>query len=702
MTLDDVFSDLDDKIRQYAKQGYVSDEYVCDGVDLRKRAPNAVVWITAPQYLNVPSLYQHVRQYEIVRDFFQLRCPICNKGKGDCWGKSEADLRSEVLLEWDQAQSCDVCPKCGMTRAEFIEEGLLFAYDNLVGIAGMRSGKSVVAGMIGTYMRHVFITMGIQEQGWLHKRFGLLPTQALEMAFVATTSTQSSQTIWANFKLQCSTSPWFQAYVRWVKAKEDQQLTPDGMRRWTYKELEEGIEDGYLLLNCMNLNSNSSGMAGRTRLAYFLDELSRFGLGESRFGADEVWAVFSNSLKTVRGARSRLRLPDVWLGASVTISSPISIEDKTMVLHAQGAHEPTTYCWKYATWEFNPFLTRDVFDVDFLKDPVVAERDFGANPPNATTPLVTDPHRFWSAIDETAKPTATFSITNPVDGSGRPYVGGQLEHASLDRGRPLYIFGDAGKTFDQFALVACSAIWLPAFSTYSQEERNSMRDTSHLAMHHPMETMYHNPNTAEPDAPEMTLITVQEWSLRIIPEQGKPVWFESVIQIFKALNKVRRIATIAFDRWNSESTIQQISDMGIGARIISLKVEDFTKAVQDAMLGRLKLLPPKVPNEIYLEPSGTLRLTVSPDKLSSEAATLYEMLKLERSEDLKSVFNPRKGVARGVDSDDLAHCMVGAHRLVQESTGILMSEQQRREMKRSKEVGGSSHFTGVLTRYTRW
>lgn len=701
MSLDDVYSELDGKIRQYAKQGYVSDEYVCDGVDLRKRAPNAIVWIASPIYLNVPSIYQYVRQYQVVRDFFQLRCPICNQGNGDCWGKTETDLRMEALLVWDASLSCDVCPKCGLTRAEFVEEGLLQPKDNLVGIAGMRSGKSVVAGMIGSYMRHAFITMGIQEQGWLHKRLGLLPTQHLEMAFVATTATQSSQTIWANFKLQCSASPWFRAYVRWVKAKEEQQLTPDGMRRWTYKELEEGIEDGYLMLNCMNLNSNSSGMAGRTRLAFFLDELSRFGLGESRFGADEVWAVFSNSLKTVRGARTRLKLPDAWLGASVAISSPISIEDKTMVLHAQGEHEPNTYRFKYSTWEFNPFMPREIFDEDYSKDPVIAERDFGANPPNATTPLVTDPHRFWTAVDNTARPTAQFSITYPVDGSNLPYVGAQLENASMDRGRPLYIFGDAGATFDQFALVACSALWLPAFSAYSQADRNAVRDTSHLSMQHPMETLYQKP-AVDDKQPELSLVTVQEWCLRIIPEQGKPVWFESVIDIFRALSKVRRIATIAFDRWNSESTLQQISNMGIGARIISLKVEDFTKAVQDAMLGRLKLLPPRVDGEIYLEPSGTLRVSVSPDKLSAEAATLYEMLKLERSEDLKSVFNPRKGAARGVDSDDLAHCMVGAHRLVQESTGVLMSEQQRREIKRSKEVGGSSHFAGVLTRYTRW
>lgn len=699
MSLDDVYTELDRKLHQYAKQGYVSNEYMSEGVDLRKRADNAIVWVVSSNFLNVPSLYQYTRQYQVVRDFFQLRCPICNKGNGDCWGKSEADLRVERLLVWDQSIGCDVCPSCNLTRWELMEDGLLQAQDNLVGIAGMRSGKSVVAGMIGTYMRHVFTTMGIQEQGWLHKKFGLLPTQPLEMAFVATTATQSAMTIWANFKLQCAASPWFKAYVRWVKAREEQQLTTVGMQRWTYKELEEGIMDGFLLMNCMNLNSNSSGMAGRTRLAFFLDELSRFGLGESRYGADEVWAVFSNSLKTVRGARVRLRFPDAWLGASVAISSPISIEDKTMVLHAQGLAEKNTYCFKYATWDFNPFMPRSLFDEDFLRDPIIAERDFGANPPNAATPLVTDPHRFWSAIDVTAQPTASFSVTSPIDGSGLAYVGAQLDRASLDRGRPLYIFGDAGATFDQFALVACSSMLLPAFTKYSQADHLASRENSHLLMPNQIESLYARPNE---EVPEMTLVTVVEWCLRIIPEQGKPVWFESVVDIFKMLSKSRKIATIAFDRWNSESTLQKISDMNIGARNVSLKVEDFSKAVQDAMLGRLKLLPPTDPKELYLEPSGTMRLTVAADLLSPAAATIYEMLKLERSVDLKSVFNPRKGKERGVNSDDLAHCLVGCHRLVQESQGILLTEQQRRDMKKAKEIGGSTHFAGSLTRYSRW
>lgn len=679
------------KLQQYARQGYVSDEFICDGVDLRKRAPNAIVWIADASYLHIPSIYKHVRQYQIVRDFFQLRCPICNRGSTDCWGKSEAELRREVLLEWDAAISDDRCPKCGLTRRELLDDEIVRPYDSLIGVAGMRSGKSVVAAMIGTYQRHVFTTMGIQDRGVLHSKFNVLATQSLEIAFVATTATQSSQTIWMNFREQCANSPWFKTYVRWVKAKEDQQLTPEGSRRWTYKELEDEIEDGYLMLHCVSLNSNSAGLAGRTRLAYFIDELSRFGLNESRLGADEVWAVFSRSLKTVRGARDMLGFSDSWIGTAVAISSPISISDKTMLLYEQGRTEKRTYRFLYPTWEFNPFQPRSSFEDDFKKDPVLAERDFGARPPNAASPLVQDPIRFWTSLDTTAKASATFRSTFPVDANGREYVGAELDYASMDRGRPLYIFGDAGLRFDQFALVACSSVWLPAFTEQTQEDRARAVERRHLGMDRPME-----------EERDLTLVTVHEWSLRIIPEAKKSVWFESVLTLLRELMKYRKIAMVAFDHWNSESTLQSLSFMGIGAQVVNLLIGDFTKAVQDAMLGRLRLLPPRVPGEIYLDQSGGMRVVASPDKLSPEAATLYELLRLERSEDLKTVGNPRKGKVRGHDSDDLAHCLVGAHRLVQESIGTIQARDKLKESRKAREVGGASKFVGSLARFSRW
>lgn len=704
--IDEIFAKLQKSIEGIASQGYVSDEYLSEGIDLRQRAPNAIQWVSRPEFLNVPSIFKHVRQYQIIRDYFQLRCPCCNYGKSDCWGKTEEELKAEILLEWNNAAGQEICPSCGMSRTELFAEDAIVEFDTLIGVAGMRSGKSVMAGLIGTFMRHVLITMGIQKRGRLHNLLELLPTQNLEMAFVATTATQAMQTIWVNFYEQCKGSPWLKAYVKWVKQKEAKQVCPEGMRPWEYKELEDQIEDGYLMLNCVSLNSNSAGMAGRTRVAFFIDELSRFGLGDSKMGADEVWAVFEHSLKTVKGARKRLDIKEPWLGSAIAISSPMSISDKTMILYKQSERMKGMMGFKYSTWTFNPTLTREDFDVEYDRDPLLAERDFGANPPNATNPLILDPVRFWSSVDKTAVPTAKFRTSYPVDKSGREYVGVELDEATFDRGRPLYIFGDAGSTFDQFALVACSCMWMPAFSETTYELRKRSQEARHLGGTHPEGNehlaggTYIKPFDANQEG-EMTLVTIHEWSMRIVPEMNRPVWFESVLDILRKLSKYRVIAQVAFDRWNSESTIQTLSNMGIATQLINLQMTDYVKAVQDAMVGRLKLLPPAEKDHLSIDDMGRIQLGSAVPSMTAEGVTLYELLKLERDKDLRKVFNPLKGKVRGQDSDDLAACLVGAHRLIQESIGKTVRGYNGKEMGKAKEIGGAANFVGRIAR-SRW
>jgi len=704
--LDDVFANLQKSIEGITSTGFIANEYVSDGIDLRVRAPNAIKWITEPNYLAIPSLYKHVRQYQLIRDYFQLRCPICNYGSGDCWGKTPEELKAEILLEWDPVQHQEVCPSCKLTRVELTQDGLLQSYETLIGVAGMRSGKSVMAGLIGTFMRHVLITMGITDRGRLHQVLDLLPSQPLELAFVATTATQAQQTIWVNFAEQCKASPWFKAYVKWITAKEKVQLTQEGMRRWEYKELEDVIEDGYIMLNCVSLNSNSAGLAGRTRVAFLIDELSRFGLGDSKMGADEVWAVFDHSLKTVRGAKKHLKIHEPWLGSSIAISSPISIDDKTMALYRQSERMASMMGFKYATWEFNPFQKREDFDVDYDKDALTAERDFGANPPNAANPLILEVQRFWSSVDHTAEPTATFTKTYFKDKSALEYVGVELDKATFDRGRPLYIFGDAGASFDQFALVACSAYWMPAFSETTQRMRKHLQEARFLGGTHPESNehlqggRYLRPGEDEPEN-ELTLVTIHEWSMRIVPEPNRPVWFESILELLKKIAKYRVIAQVAFDRWNSESTIQNVSNMGIGTQLVQLQMNDYVKLVQDAMVGRLRLLPPHPSDHLSVDDMGRIVAGKPIPQMTAEAVSLYELLKLERDKDLRKVYNPKKGQVRGQDSDDLAACLVGAHRLVQESTGRTVRGYNSKEMGKAKEIGASAKSMGALAR-SRW
>ncbi|KKL92650.1 hypothetical protein LCGC14_1882580, partial [marine sediment metagenome] len=109
---------------------------------LKIPAANIIEFVHSPQYLNIPSIFEHVRQYQILRDFFQCRCPICNPltpEAVDCWDKGREYLESEALLVWSDKYQDDVCPKCDTTRRELLEDEAIHKYNQLHGIVGMRS-----------------------------------------------------------------------------------------------------------------------------------------------------------------------------------------------------------------------------------------------------------------------------------------------------------------------------------------------------------------------------------------------------------------------------------------------------------------------------------------------------------------------------------------------------------------------------------
>ena len=112
-------------------------------------APNIIEWSIGKDFLNQPSIYHYRRQYQILRDMFNLRCVICNSPSrvaADCWDKGREYLESENLLVWSNKYQDDVCPKCNTTRAEFEEDNIFTRYNTMIICVGMRAGKSVLAG----------------------------------------------------------------------------------------------------------------------------------------------------------------------------------------------------------------------------------------------------------------------------------------------------------------------------------------------------------------------------------------------------------------------------------------------------------------------------------------------------------------------------------------------------------------------------
>jgi intein/homing endonuclease len=382
---------------------------------------------------------------------------------------------------------------------------------------------------------------------------------------------------------------------------------------------------------------NSSGMAGRTRISAIIDELSRFQISDSRLSADEAYRVLENSLLTVRSAAKRLHLPQ-YFGSMVSISSPISAEDKSMRLLKQAGELKHMLAYHYPTWQFNPFEPRENFDEYYIKDPLGSERDFGANPPAASNPLIDDPDRFRkAAIDVNLSPTIELNYYDKPDKVGNLYKAAQIKEAQLRINYDCSIVFDAGLTFDTFAGAAAHGEWMDM-----------------------------------PGMDDPVWVTVFDWVLRVVPQvhpTRKDVWFESVIDIIQILRQKHRILQVEFDRWNSAQLVQSIREMGIMANQKGTTVQDFLKFVADAYTSKVRMLPPDQDMQ-----------HTSPEYLSGICASYYELERLERSPDLRRVFNPNKGQRRGWNSDDVAQCIVHCHRLVQEQvsgahTGSIRSIQ---------------------------
>jgi len=673
-------------------------------------APNAIEFCTGVQYWNMPSIYHHVRQYQLLRDVFNLRCPVCNDQSleaKDCWGKGREYLESENLLVWNDEANDFKCPKCGNTQYGLESDGLINWWDTFLTISGMRSGKSFMAAHMGGYIEHCLRVISVR--GGKHavaRYFGQAAGEIFDVSFAASTATQANKTCYAKWRSMRNSSPWIQRAIAYVQKLEKEQVGTTGL--WSYRELDKEVVDGWMQVRFISVASNSSGLAGMTRIWASIDELSRLSTTESKTSGQELLRVLNQSLKTVRGAVRRLNLPHQY-GMLVNVTSPISPDDEAMVMYSKAIKGETkkTFVWKGSTWEFNPDLTRDDFDEEYRKDPVGAERDFGANPPNAETPLFDNPLRFWACVDYKRAPSVTFNIIHRTDTTGKMYVGSSVDKLAYNWKDPLYIFCDAGSTFDAFAMVGAHAEFVK--EDHYDQHRFSSSDLLLPEQGGHISALKSNVDSPLSQGlmggpfkygiaakPSMSgenlgrLVTVYDFCCRIVPTRDREVYFNSLIDIIKVIKMKRKIVTVCFDQWQSISLIQAIRDLGIQSNKVHLKNSDFLSFVQEVYNDKVSFLPPNHMDNVSLSETGSLQYSVEEENMFAESVGLMELLRLERSPDLMKIMAPKKGSRRGRGSDDVARCMVGANLLVKDAVVNKLDSGRRRELVKRLNSTGSN------------
>lgn len=640
---------------------------------LLTEAPNVIEFVSRREFMNAQSIYKYARSYQVLRDYFELRCPVCNKGgtgegqPGDCMPfekpRSRAYLEAETLLVWSREYEDDVCPKCGGTKAEFIEDGLMKGYSSVHLIVGQRAGKTTTAAYIGCYLEHRLLCTG-HRFGGLWKYFGMEPGDTFENTFLAASDVQSKGTIWAKYSGYRKNAPWFQRYVAWIKDQERAQ-PKFGMQPWQYHEGKGFIENEHpdirMLTN--SLNSNSNTQAGRGRIFAVADELARMQQTTSALGAAEIYETLMASLRTVKSRVRQLGLP-TWIGTMGSITSPIRSDDVAMRLLKQAPSIPGMYAAKYATWEFNPYEPRSGFDEDFKRDPVRAARNFGAQPAGAEHPLLPDVAAWVShSLDRKMKPSVTFEEYTRSSPKGNKYIAVRPQEIAMAQDdRPRFVAWDAGKNFDAFT----------GAGGYGEL-------------------------TFLPDGTERKT-TRCEWIMRVVPTHGVEVWFDSVLDVTRALlNCVSSIARMEFDHWQSTHIIQLVRELGIEAEETYTNHEDFTRWRVDCFGGRFVMPWPDKSDYDSSQPLFTW--TRPPISLSPVAAAVYELTRLERDPETGRIRNPRKGEERGANSDDAANAVVKLHTMVQRFgyTQKYYDNSRAAKAHRTKEEGGALSPTIVRT-----
>ena len=507
----------------------------------------------------------------------------------------------QVLFEYG------VCPKCGTQKDDLVES--LHFHNTMIGVVGMRSGKSMCTAMIcASYLHEVLCVTNLQE------KYGLAGTQVLDGTFAAAAGKQASETVWGQFKGLYESSPWFQNYRTQMM---DTEIADPSLRRGhLYRETDTSIYFREHRIRLSSVTSNSSTQAGRTRLFAVIDELSRFDSGSSKRSATEVYRALDNSLLTVRKGATRARkkgmlLPD---GVLVCISSPIFSEDKSMQLLKDALKDPKMYSFHKATWEFNPTIEKEDLASVLERDPVAYERDFGAKPPGAENPFVRDQNIIDISIDKSRKSVFTLKeefFDTTLKNGDKEIVYRFLKilvlQAKLSTMVGYHLHCDPGETGDSF----CIAIG-------HGEKGKVIIDGAIEAK--PLLKVAHKAS------------------------QARSIHFPSMVDILLTLAKKYKI-TVSYDKWNSADQIHRLIDAGVPALGKNLTREDHINFLHAMQNGTISFPATEKEN---VEPEV--------DRNVPCATAIYQLRRLE--DNGVKVDHPTGG------HNDMIQCYVGVHRAI--------------------------------------
>ncbi len=435
------------------------DNRVLTDIDERElpRAANFVEFCYGKNFLNFPPF---PRAIQIVASLFGEICPFCSdeQTRQNLYSQKIDEIYDKVVFT-----RYGVCPKCKKTRIDFLKARKYWFPDRLVAIIGQRAGKNFMFVQAQLYLLHRFLTFERNNKRITpYDYYGLAPGP-LRMTFTAITLGQAMKTLWGPFTSIFEDAPWFQEYGRFLTYHGKRK----GVELYTNNSTFIVYKNKRIDVACSAPDQRT--LRGATRFSFGIDEVCWFDAGgqDSKSAPskvlgsiDDIHTSLSNSLRTIRNAamkRIKAGDYDCPTGYSFDISSPCHANDIGMMGLREAQKNVFISAWNFATWQFNPeYESEESFKADYIKDPIKADRDFGAIPPLTVSPWMSDARPVVLASRTQQEPMIiTHKVCTEINPFGEVSTWFKLESIK-DATTPRILAIDNGLTSNAFAAVLLS------------------------------------------------------------------------------------------------------------------------------------------------------------------------------------------------------------------------------------------------------
>lgn len=195
-----------------------------------------------------------------------------------------------------------------------------------------------------------------------------------------------------------------------------------------------------------------------------IDEIAYFDANKDNqkvtISGHEIYDALANSLATVRTASEILLergYDDVFPAYMMNVTSPVSKADMIHVIIERAKGSRSIFAVTRPTWEVNPNFKRNSQFImeQYRRDPISADRNFGANPPAIANPFIAN-HKMIQDCEGTHKNTIKVSpVFKKAKVLGQGYMYGEVDKIKKS-GKASLVAIDAGVTNNSFALAVGS------------------------------------------------------------------------------------------------------------------------------------------------------------------------------------------------------------------------------------------------------